>query len=159
MDPNFKYLETCDFETQRLLGALAAADESQETEMGFSDGEKQQKRVIECLFVLLAMTRKGAVGVAMFADQRRITCRYIFIMTCLLFARFSALLFKQQQRHENCIFTTRGQDRKVLCSKRGGFGQRFENHGSRRADPQKSARDRDCSGAGSSGAGSPNCHS
>ncbi|KAL0865843.1 hypothetical protein Bca101_044961 [Brassica carinata] len=48
MDPNFKYLETCDFETQRLLGALAAADESQETEMGFSDGEKQQrKRVIE----------------------------------------------------------------------------------------------------------------
>ncbi|KAG2330052.1 hypothetical protein Bca52824_001232 [Brassica carinata] len=48
MNPNFKYLETCDFETQRLLGALAAADESHETEMGFSDGKKQQrKRVIE----------------------------------------------------------------------------------------------------------------
>ena len=48
MDPNFKFLDTCDFDTQRLIGALAAADESRETEMGCSDGEKQQgKRVIE----------------------------------------------------------------------------------------------------------------
>ncbi|KAF3577865.1 hypothetical protein DY000_02034114 [Brassica cretica] len=48
MDPNFKFLDTCDFDTQRLIGALAAADESHETEMGCSDGEKQQgKRVIE----------------------------------------------------------------------------------------------------------------
>lgn len=48
MDPNFKYLESCDFDTQLLLGALAAAEESHETEMGCSDGKKQQrKRLIE----------------------------------------------------------------------------------------------------------------
>ncbi|KAF3562285.1 hypothetical protein DY000_02015926 [Brassica cretica] len=48
MDPNFKFLDTCDLDTQRLIGALAAADESRETEMGCSDGKKQQgKRVIE----------------------------------------------------------------------------------------------------------------
>ncbi|XP_056862075.1 zinc finger BED domain-containing protein RICESLEEPER 2-like [Raphanus sativus] len=50
MDPKFKYLETCDFETQRLLGVLDAADESHETEMGCSDGKKQQRRrLIEVL--------------------------------------------------------------------------------------------------------------
>ncbi|XP_048635103.1 zinc finger BED domain-containing protein RICESLEEPER 2-like [Brassica napus] len=48
MDPNFKFLETCDFDTQRLIGALNAADENRETEIGCSDGKKQQgKRVIE----------------------------------------------------------------------------------------------------------------
>lgn len=50
MDPKFKYLETCDFETQRLLGVLDAADESHKTEMGCSDGKKQQRRrLIEVL--------------------------------------------------------------------------------------------------------------
>ena len=40
MDPNFKPLDTCDFETQRLLGALNVAADADD-EVVCSDGKKQ----------------------------------------------------------------------------------------------------------------------
>ncbi|KAF3577686.1 hypothetical protein DY000_02033141 [Brassica cretica] len=39
MDPNFKPLDTCDFETQRLLGALNVAADADD-EVVSSDGKK-----------------------------------------------------------------------------------------------------------------------
>ena len=70
----------------------------------------------------------------------------------------SCTVQQQQQQHllkltpmKHHVLHTRGPARNVLCSKRGGFGQRFKYRGSRRAYPQRTAGERDRSGAGQCG--------
>ena len=77
----------------------------------------------------------------------------------------SCTVQQQQQQHllkltpmKHHVLHTRGPARNVLCSKRGGFGQRFKYRGSRRAYPQRTAGERDRSGAGQCGAGGTKCH-
>uniref|UniRef100_M4EH78 GDSL esterase/lipase n=1 Tax=Brassica campestris TaxID=3711 RepID=M4EH78_BRACM len=77
----------------------------------------------------------------------------------------SCTVQQQQQQHllkltpmKHHVLHTRGPDRNVLCSKRGGFGQRSKYRGSRRGSPPRTAGGRDRSGAGQCGAGGTKCH-